>query len=53
VKRALETALTGRGIQSVTASTATGTVLVLFERERELDEIAHRLRDAAERARSA
>jgi len=51
VKRALETALTGRGIRSVTASTATGTVLVLFERERELDEIAHRLSDAAERAR--
>ncbi|MFL5267207.1 MAG: HAD-IC family P-type ATPase [Stellaceae bacterium] len=50
VKRALETALTGRGIQSVTASTATGTVLVLFERERELDEIAHRLSDAAARA---
>jgi len=50
VKQALETALTGRGIHSVTASTATGTVLVLFERERDFSEIAHRLSDAAERA---
>jgi Ca2+-transporting ATPase len=50
VKRALETALTGRGIHSVTASTMTGTVLVLFEGEHEVSEIAHRLSDAAERA---
>jgi P-type Ca2+ transporter type 2C len=53
MKRALETALTGRGIQSVTASTATGTVLVLFEHERGFNEIAHRLSEAAERALDA
>jgi P-type Ca2+ transporter type 2C len=50
VKQALETALSGRGIHSVTASIATGTVLVLFERERDISEIAHRLSEAAERA---
>ena len=50
VKQALETALTGRGVHSVTASTETGTVLVLFERERDIGEIAHRVSDAAERA---
>jgi P-type Ca2+ transporter type 2C len=50
VKRALEAALTGRGIHSVSASMATGTVLVLFERDCELGEIAHRVSDAAERA---
>jgi len=49
VKRALETALFGRGIHSVTASTATGTVLVLFEHECDVSEIAHRLSEAAER----
>jgi P-type Ca2+ transporter type 2C len=50
VKRALEIALLGRGIHTVTASTATGTVLVLFEHERDVSEIAHRLSEAAERA---
>jgi P-type Ca2+ transporter type 2C len=50
VKRTLETALFGRGIHSVTASTATGTVLVLFEHERDVSEIGHRLSEAAERA---
>ena len=49
VKRVLETALAGRGIHSVIASTMTGTVLVLFEREHDVSEIAHRLNDAAER----
>jgi Ca2+-transporting ATPase len=50
VKQALETALAGQGIQTVTASTTTGTVLVLFEREHDVSEIAHRLSDAIERA---
>jgi P-type Ca2+ transporter type 2C len=50
VKQVLETALIGRGIQSVIASTATGTVLVLYEREHEVSEIAHRVSDAADRA---
>ncbi|MBO0735749.1 MAG: cation-transporting P-type ATPase [Alphaproteobacteria bacterium] len=49
-KRALEAALTGRGILSVCASTTTGTVLVLFERKRGVSEIAQRLSDAAQRA---
>lgn len=50
VRRALETGLAGRGIHSVTASTRTGTVLVLFEGGRDLVEITRRLGEAAERA---
>ena len=50
VRRALETGLAGRGIRSVTASTATGTVLVLFETGHDLVEITRRLGETAERA---
>src|ERR1700747_3570273 len=49
VKRALEAGLAGRGIRSVSASTSTGTVLVLFETGRDLVEITRRLGEAAER----
>jgi Ca2+-transporting ATPase len=50
VKRALESGLAGRGVRWVRASTMTGTVLVLFEIEHDVGEIARRLGDAAERA---
>ncbi|MGB9650086.1 MAG: cation-transporting P-type ATPase, partial [Stellaceae bacterium] len=50
VKRAIEAGLAGRGIRSVTASTTTGTVLVLFETGRDLIEITRRLDETAERA---
>jgi P-type Ca2+ transporter type 2C len=50
VKDALEAGLAGRGIRSVSASTSTGTVLVLFETGRDLVEITRRLGETAERA---
>ena len=50
VKLVLETGLAGRGIRSVSASTSTGTVLVLYETGHDLVEITRRLGDAAERA---
>src|SRR5580692_6844763 len=50
VKRALEAGLAGRGIRSVSASTSTGTVLVLFESGHDLVEITRRLGESAERA---
>ena len=50
VKRALEAGLAGRGIRSVSASTSTGTVLVLFETGHDLVEITRRLGESAERA---
>ena len=50
VKRALEAGLAGRGIRSVSASTATGTVLVLFETGHDLVEITRRLGESAGRA---
>ena len=50
VKRALEAGLAGRGIRSVSASTATGTVLVLFETGHDVVEIMRRLGESAERA---
>lgn len=46
LKQALEDRLAGRGIHSISASTRTGTVLVLFEPRRELEEVVRRLRDA-------
>ena len=49
-RRALESGLLGRGIRSVSASTTTGSVLVLFEVERDLVDITRRIREAAERA---
>jgi Ca2+-transporting ATPase len=49
-KRALETGLAGRGIGSVSASATTGTVLVIFEPERDLVEIIRRLGEAVVRA---
>ncbi len=50
VRRALEGNLAGRGIHSVSASTSTGTVLVLFETGHDLVEITRRLGETAERA---
>ncbi len=50
VKRALEAGLAGRGIRSVSASTSTGKVLVLFETGHDLVEITRRLGESAERA---
>jgi P-type Ca2+ transporter type 2C len=50
VKRALEAGLAGRGIRSVSASTATGTVLVLFETGHDLVEITRHLSESAGRA---
>jgi Ca2+-transporting ATPase len=50
VKRALEAGIAGRGIRSVSASTSTGTVLVLFETGHDLVEITRRLGESAERA---
>jgi P-type Ca2+ transporter type 2C len=50
LKRSLEAGLAGRGIRSVSASTSTGTVLVLFETEHDLVEITRRLGETAERA---
>jgi Ca2+-transporting ATPase len=50
VRRALENGLAGRGIQSVSASTTTGTVLVLYEGGHDISDIAHRVSDAAGRA---
>jgi P-type Ca2+ transporter type 2C len=50
VKRALEAGLAGRGIRSISASTATGTVLVLFETGHDLVEITRRLGESAGRA---
>jgi P-type Ca2+ transporter type 2C len=50
VKRALEAGLAGRGIRSLSASTSTGTVLVLFETGHDLVEITRRLGESAERA---
>ena len=50
VRRAIEAGLAGRGIRSVSASTSTGTVLVLFETGHDLVEITRRLSESAERA---
>ena len=50
VKRALEAGLAGRGIRSISASTSTGTVLVLFETGHDLVEITRRLGESAKRA---
>ena len=50
VRRAIEAGLAGRGIRSVSASTSTGTVLVLFETGHDLVEITRRLGESAERA---
>jgi len=50
VRRALEAGLAGRGIRSVSASTSTSTVLVLFETGHDLVEITRRLGETAERA---
>ena len=50
VRRALEAGLAGRGIHSVTASTSTGTVLVLYETGHDLVEITRRLGKSAQRA---
>jgi Ca2+-transporting ATPase len=50
VGRALEAGLAGRGIPWVSASAATGTVLVLYESGHDLVEITRRLGEAAERA---
>jgi len=49
-KHALEAGLAGRGIRSVSASTSTGTVLVLYETGHDLVEITRRLGESAERA---
>jgi Ca2+-transporting ATPase len=49
VKRAVEWGLAGGGVRSVAASTTTGTVLVLFDADHDLDEITRRLGEAAER----
>jgi P-type Ca2+ transporter type 2C len=49
-RRALELALAGRGIHSVSASATTGTVLVLFEPGHDLIEITRRVGAAAARA---
>jgi P-type Ca2+ transporter type 2C len=50
LRRAIEAGLAGRGIRWVSASTSTGTVLVLYETGHELVEIARRLGESAERA---
>ena len=50
VRRALEAGLAGRGIRSVSASTSTGTVLVLYETGHNLVEITRRLGESAEHA---
>jgi P-type Ca2+ transporter type 2C len=50
VKRAFEAGLAGRGIRSVSASTSTGTVLVIYETTHDLVEITRRLSESAERA---
>ncbi|MGB6284587.1 MAG: HAD-IC family P-type ATPase, partial [Xanthobacteraceae bacterium] len=50
VRRALEAGLAGRGIRSVSASTSTGTALVLYETGHDLVEITRRLGESAERA---
>jgi Ca2+-transporting ATPase len=47
LKRALEWRLAGGGIHSISASTTTGTVLVLFDATREFEDIAQRLGDTA------
>jgi Ca2+-transporting ATPase len=53
LKRALEAGLGGNGIHSVSASTSTGTVLVLFEPSRPLTEIEERVREVATRGPEA
>ena len=50
LRLALESGLAGRGIRSASASTSTGTVLVLFEAGHDLVEITRRVTEAAERA---
>jgi Ca2+-transporting ATPase len=50
VRRAIEAGLAGRGVRSVSASTTTGTVLVLFETGHALVKITRRLGEFAERA---
>ena len=49
LKRTLEAGLGGNGIRSVSASTCTGTLLVLFDPGRPLAEIERRVRDVAAR----
>lgn len=49
LRRALETGLCGNGIRSVSASTRTGTVLILFAPSHPLPEIERRVREAAAR----
>jgi Ca2+-transporting ATPase len=49
LKHALEAGLGGNGIRSVSASTCSATVLILFEPTHPLDEIERRVRDVATR----
>ena len=49
LKRGLEIGLSGNGIRSVSASTCTGTVLILFETGRQLEDIERRVREVAGR----
>src|SRR5205085_911077 len=49
LKQALDAGLGGNGIRSGSANTCTGTVLILFEPARPLDEIERRVRDVATR----
>ncbi|HEX3537925.1 MAG TPA: HAD-IC family P-type ATPase [Stellaceae bacterium] len=53
LKHALEAGLGGNGIRSVSASTTTGTVLVLFEPSHALSEIEERVRQLAARGPEA
>jgi Ca2+-transporting ATPase len=49
LKHTLEAGLGGNGIRSVSANTCTGSVLILFEPSRPLDEIEQRVREVAAR----
>jgi P-type Ca2+ transporter type 2C len=53
LKRAIEAGLGGNGIRSVSASSRTATVLILFEAARPLAEIEQRVRDIAARGPAA
>jgi Ca2+-transporting ATPase len=49
LKRTLEAGLGGNGIRSISASTCTGNVLILFEPSRSIREIERRIREVAAR----
>jgi P-type Ca2+ transporter type 2C len=49
LKRALEAGLGGNGVRSISASTCTGTVLVLYDNSHPLDEIERRVQEVARR----